>query len=37
MIIGLPLLSFLLFLGIPGIILLVMLYDSWRLLTRRKD
>ncbi len=37
MIIGLPALSFWLLLGIPAIILLYMLYDCWRILTRRKD
>jgi len=37
MIIGLPTLSFWLLLGIPGIILLLMLYDCWRVLTGRKD
>ena len=37
MILGLPTLSFWLFLGIPAIILLVMLYDCWRILSRRKD
>ena len=37
MILGLPTESFWLLLGVPGIILLVMLYDCWRILTRRKD
>ncbi len=37
MILGLPIVSFWLLLGIPGIIMLVMLYDCWRILTRRKD
>ena len=37
MIVGLPTVSFWLLLGIPAIILLVMLYDCWRILTGRKD
>ncbi len=37
MIIGLPTLSFLLFLAIPAIIMLVMLYDCWRIITGRKE
>jgi len=37
MIFGLPTLSFWLLLGIPAIILLIMLYDCWRILTKRKD
>jgi len=37
MILGLPTFSFWLLLGIPTIILLYMLYDCWRILTKRKD
>jgi len=37
MILGLPTLSFFLLLGIPFLILLVMLYDVWRIKTGRKD
>ncbi len=37
MILGLPTFSFWLLLGIPVIILLYMLYDCWRILTKRKD
>ncbi len=37
MILGLPTLSFWLLLGIPAFILLFMLYDCWRILTKRKD
>jgi len=37
MILGLPTLSFWLLLGIPAIILLFLLYDCWRILTKRKD
>ncbi len=37
MILGLPTLSFWLFLGIPAIVLLAMLFDCWRILTGRKD
>ena len=37
MILGLPVLSFWLLLGIPALILVVMLYDCWRILTGRKD
>ena len=37
MILGLPTLSFWLFLGIPILILLVMLVDVWRIKTGRKD
>lgn len=37
MILSLPSLSFWLLLGIPTIMMLYMLYDCWRILTRRKD
>lgn len=37
MIIGLPVLSFWLLLGIPTIVLVVMLIDCWRIWTGRKD
>ena len=37
MILGLPTLSFWLLLGIPFLILLVMLFDVWRIKTGRKD
>ena len=37
MIFGLPAISFWLLIGIPTIILLVMLYDCWRIMTGRKD
>lgn len=37
MIIALPWDSFLLLLGIPTLVLLVMLVDCWRILTRRKE
>ena len=37
MILGLPTLSFLLLLGVPFLILLVMLIDVWRIGTGRKD
>lgn len=37
MILGLPALSFWLFLGIPIVILFVMLIDVWRIKTGRKD
>lgn len=37
MILGLPTLSFWLLLGIPGVMLVFMLYDCWRILSRRKD
>ena len=37
MILGLPVLSFWLLLGIPTIILGIMLYDCWRILTGRKE
>ncbi len=37
MILGLPADSFWLLLGIPTIMLLYMLYDCWRIMTKRKD
>lgn len=37
MILGLPIMSFWMLIGIPAIILLVMLYDCWRIMTGRKD
>ena len=37
MIIGLPTISFWLLLGVPGIILLYMLFDCWRIMTGRKE
>jgi len=37
MILGLPTLSFFLLLGIPFLILLIMLYDVWRIKTGRKE
>lgn len=37
MILGLPAASFWLLLGIPLIVLLVMLFDCWRIYTGRKD
>ena len=37
MILGLPLLSFVMFLGLPALLLLVMLFDCWRIMTGRKD
>lgn len=37
MILGLPAASFWLLLGIPTIILVIMLVDCWRIMTRRKD
>ena len=37
MILGLPIVSFLMLIGIPALILLVMLYDCWRLMTGRKE
>jgi hypothetical protein len=37
MILGLPTASFLLLLGIPFAILLIMLFDVWRIKTGRKD
>jgi hypothetical protein len=36
MILGLPTLSFVLLLGIPVLMLLVMLFDVWRIKTGRK-
>ncbi len=36
MIIGLPVSSFWMLIGIPFIILLVMLFDCWRIMTGRK-
>ena len=37
MILGLPTLSFWLLLGVPFLILLVMLFDVWRIWTGRKE
>jgi hypothetical protein len=37
MILGLPTLSFVLLLGIPFLMLLVMLFDVWRIKTGRKN
>jgi len=37
MILGLPTLSFILLLGIPFLMLLVMLFDVWRIKTGRKS
>jgi hypothetical protein len=37
MILGLPAESFWLLIGIPAIFLVIMLFDCWRILTRRKD
>jgi len=37
MIIGLPAISFWLLLGLPGLILLILLFDCWRIVTGRKD
>jgi hypothetical protein len=37
MILGLPTLSFVLLLGIPVLMLLVMLFDVWRIRTGRKN
>lgn len=37
MILGLPTLSFVLLLGIPLLMLLVMLFDVWRIKTGRKN
>ena len=37
MILGLPTLSFVIFLGLPLLLLLVMLFDCWRIMTGRKD
>ena len=37
MILGLPTLSFILLLGIPFLMLLVMLFDVWRIKTGRKN
>jgi len=37
MILGLPAMSFWLLIGIPAIILIYMLIDSWRIMTGRKD
>ncbi len=36
MIFGLPVSSFWMLIGIPSIILLVMLFDCWRIMTGRK-
>lgn len=36
MILGLPTLSFFMLIGIPAVILAIMLYDSWRIMTGRK-
>ena len=37
MILGLPTLSFVMLLGIPFLMLLVMLFDVWRIKTGRKN
>jgi len=37
MILGLPTMSFVLLLGIPFLMLLVMLFDVWRIKTGRKN
>lgn len=37
MILGLPIDTFWLFLGIPAIVLAYMLFDCWRIMTKRKD
>lgn len=37
MILGLPTLSFWLLIGVPAIILAVMLFDCWRIMTGKKD
>jgi hypothetical protein len=37
MILGLPTLSFVLLLGVPILMLLVMLFDVWRIKTGRKN
>ena len=37
MILGLPTLSFWLLIGIPAIMLVVMLFDCWRIWTGRKE
>jgi len=37
MILGLPTLSFVLLIGIPFLMLLVMLFDVWRIKTGRKN
>ena len=37
MILSLPALSFWMLIGIPTIVLLLMLFDCWRIITRRKD
>ena len=37
MILGLPTLSFVLLLGVPFLMLLVMLFDVWRIKTGRKN
>lgn len=36
MILGLPTISFFMLIGIPAVILAIMLYDSWRIMTGRK-
>jgi len=36
MIFGLPTLSFWMFIGIPAIILIIMFFDCWRIMTGRK-
>lgn len=37
MILGLPTLSFLLLLGVPGMLLVFLLYDAWRIYKGNKD
>ena len=37
MIAGLPTISFWLLIGVPTILLLIMLIDCWRIMTKRKD
>ena len=37
MILGLPTLSFMLLIGVPGLILLFLLFDCWRIMTGRKN
>ena len=36
MIFGLPTLSFWMFIGVPTIILIIMFFDCWRIMTGRK-
>jgi len=37
MILGLPVASFWLLIGIPGLMLVYLLFDCWRIMTGRKD